>query len=74
MAMQRKGVYHLLGHQTRGQKAFRQKHVFANHVKVGHDHGAGAEQRLERLGQLGAPGVTGVHRDEYAHRVIQANI
>eukprot|EP00965_Chrysotila_dentata_P166754 5506558-Pleurochrysis_carterae.AAC.3 len=37
-------------------------------LKVGHDHGARTEERLEVLGQLGAAGVARVHRDPRADR------
>ena len=42
--------------------------------KVGRAHGNAAEERLEVLGQLGAPRVARVHRNEGTHRALEGNL
>jgi hypothetical protein len=49
------------------------KHVLANQLQVGHDHGHGSEQRLDVLGQLRAAGIACDTRadtrlDKHVHR------
>eukprot|EP00968_Pinguiococcus_pyrenoidosus_P001317 scaffold58_cov256-Pinguiococcus_pyrenoidosus.AAC.12 len=57
---------HLLGQRLGALEALREQHDLADLLQVRHDHGHGAEERLEVIGQLGAAGVARVHRDEEA--------
>ncbi len=55
------------------EEAFGHQHDLADQAKVGHNHGARAEQGLEVLGQLGPARVPRVHRDEDPDRGRQGN-
>mmetsp|Transcript_13737 Transcript_13737/g.31796 ORF Transcript_13737/g.31796 Transcript_13737/m.31796 type:complete len:346 (+) Transcript_13737:7453-8490(+) len=53
-------------------ETLRHEHNLRNQVHVGHNHSAGAEERLDRLGQLRTTGVTGVHGDVGEAERVQA--
>ena len=66
---------HKLAREELGHlEALAHEHVLADHAEVGDAHGHRAEERLERLGQLGAPGVTRVHGYERHGRRPQRNL
>ena len=60
--------------QARLREALGDQHDLGDELKVGHDHGAAPEQRLQVLWQLGAARVTRVHGDEDANGWIQADL
>mmetsp|Transcript_33252 Transcript_33252/g.87955 ORF Transcript_33252/g.87955 Transcript_33252/m.87955 type:complete len:1619 (-) Transcript_33252:4415-9271(-) len=57
-------LHELVCQGPRLDEALGHEHVLADEPEVRDDHRHGAEQRLEILRQLGAPGVARVHRDE----------
>ena len=46
-------------------ETFSSEHDFTNVLQVGNDHGAGAEESLDVLGEFSTTGVAGVHGDEH---------
>ena len=66
---------HQLARQVAGlQVAGGVEHDLRDHGVVGHHHGDGAEQRLQVVGQLGAAGVAGVHRDVHVALRVQVQL
>mmetsp|Transcript_21123 Transcript_21123/g.39634 ORF Transcript_21123/g.39634 Transcript_21123/m.39634 type:complete len:360 (-) Transcript_21123:1292-2371(-) len=59
---------HLLGQTLRFVEALGEKHVLGDLLEIGDNHGDGAEERLQVIGQLCAAGVSGVHGDEDSGR------
>ena len=55
------------------QKAFSDQHDLANQAQVGDNHGAGPEEGLKVLGQLGSARVARVHGDEDPDGRVQRN-
>ena len=65
----------LLAELSGGRVALGHEHVLHDELEVGDHHSHGAEEHLKRLGQLLAPKVAGVHRDErHAAVVVQVEL
>eukprot|EP00982_Pelagococcus_subviridis_P002511 19187-Pelagococcus_subviridis.AAC.2 len=66
---------HKLARENLGlQEPLAHEHVFANQLQIRDAHGHRSEQRLERLRELRATGVAGVHRDERHRGRAQRNL
>eukprot|EP00962_Isochrysis_galbana_P015846 scaffold4536_cov113-Isochrysis_galbana.AAC.12 len=65
---------HLVGEPLGLAKALGEEHDLGDQAVVGHHHCDGAEERLEVVGQLGAAGVAGIHRDEDAVAGIERDL
>mmetsp|Transcript_109650 Transcript_109650/g.266590 ORF Transcript_109650/g.266590 Transcript_109650/m.266590 type:complete len:318 (+) Transcript_109650:949-1902(+) len=65
---------HLLGKNAGPLETLREEHDLTNLQEIGHNHGHGAEQRLQVIGQLSTAGVAGVHGDEDAHTRVDLDL
>jgi len=59
-----------LGHE----ESLREEHDLTDLLHVGHDDDDWSEQRLDRLRELGAPGVARVHCDEDSNTLIHHDL
>ena len=64
----------LLREHLRLDEALRHEHVLHDELAVRNHHRDRAEQRFERLGELGAPDVPGVHGDEPGAPLLEGHL